>query len=727
MKWNNSLIATAICIGLCSCSSDDSEPSDVENKEPSTPEISQEMAEIWKHIDTPYHEFNETKLEGIVFGHIGYQQDHIIEYINKGAQTAHDTGDMSADLNGDGWINRWDAAKKTETARKVDPSANAELTVDPGISTQTLASSIHQVLATNPDGLGAGTARPDIFVEGHLSVFDYLRYLVATRSDLRFEGEVIRPDESPFNTHQFRISWDKNGDGLFNEEDNTLYETNFNSDDWHYSYVPSFEHLVGTKSHNYVVGYTMYRRMDEHWLQDEMQARFYSTGPVLKTRRELTWQWEQDWLAKNEGKVVLKSLRRSSSDHPASIGLPDSNDPVDPAVYGRNLEIRAFNVRNDVYQPGVITGLDVYLSLMIDHGIDMALAYWPSTASNVKADSFIVQRIFDYKSGGFSGVSTRYFVAETLDFSTNPNCALMGTNGMPSTLSPFREGAEVPWPMAGGSIDECRRLFSTRQGNGGLNINHDMSNAVINYGIDIMVLNYSTLNTPDLVTDENYLGYLGDKHIYRSDYGSYDINTSCGEKPCIPVTLIEHNIATEEAPVGNAPVLDKEHFGWKMADCALCHNAEKNPLGHGGQSWPVDSAAGFKEIQPYYCATCHGSNGAPKRHSYDTYCVQCHNPNNTDPDKYGINPKNHGEVSNLFLLEPEDNRVNQFTGTNFGTDSRGEADYTKHIPHVTEKAPTNLSGEIELYPAFWVPHNNGYTLSKSFPDPFSCTTCHKSN
>ncbi|RTR33582.1 hypothetical protein [Shewanella atlantica] len=721
---NKFALASLLVLGLSACGSDSSSTDDGTTTPPSPPDLSPEMAEIWKHIDSPYHEFKETKLEGIVFGHIGYQQDHIMEYINKGAQLAHKTGDMSADLNGDGWINRWDAAKKTESALKVDSSSNAELKVDPGISTQTLASSIHQVLATNPDGLGAGTARPDIFVDGHLSAFDYLRYLVATRSDLRFEGEVTRPEESAFNTHEFKISWDKNGDGLFNEDDNTQYETNFNSDDWHYSYVPSFEHLVGTKSHNYVVGYTMYRRMDEHRLQDEMQARFYSTGPVLKTRRELTWQWEQDWLAKNDGKVVLKTLMRSSSDHPASIGLPDSNDPVDPAVYGRNLEIRAFNLRSDVYQPGVITGLDFYLSLMIDHELDMKLAYWPSTASNVKADSFIIQRIFDYKSAGFSGASTRYIVSETVDFSDNPNCMLMGLNGMPSTLAPWG-GTEVPWLHAGGSIDECRRLFNSRQGNGGLNVNHDMSNAVINFGMDRMFLNYSTLNTPDLITDENYLGYMGYKHIYRSDYGGYDINTSCGNEPCTPVTLIEFDIATEEKPIGNAPILNETHFGWKLPDCALCHNEDKNPQGHGGQSWPVNAGAGFKEIQPYYCATCHGSNGAPQRHGYDTYCTQCHNPNNTDPDKYGINPKNHGEVSHLFLLEPEDNRVNQHTGTNFGTDDRGEVDYTQHIPHVTEKAPTNLSGEIELYPAFWVPHNNGYTLSKSFPDPYSCTTCHQ--
>lgn len=696
-------LASLLVMGLSACGSDSSTVDDGTTTPPSPPELSPEMAEVWSHIDTPYHEFKESKLEGIIYGYLGYQEDTILNEINKRATRASVTGDMSADLNGDGWINQWDVAAKTASAMELDPTPTPGITIDPGVRIQSLASQIHKVLATNPDGLGAGTSRPDIFVEGHLSVFDYLRYLAATRKDLRFEGEVIRPEDSKYGMHEFRISWDRNGDGLFNGDDNTEYEINYNSDDWYYTWNPASKVHYGTEPYKYDAGYKSYRRMDQHWLTEDYHVRFYSAGEVLKNRRDLTWQWEQDWLAKNDGKVVVKGVYEQ-----------------DGGRQFRNLEIRAFNVRNDVYQPDVITGLDYYLSFIIDHGFDIKLSYWPTVDTGTKIDSFIVEHAFDRKTKGSFGTTIRYYLQETSDFKANPNCAHMGLNGKPSTSSPWREGTEVPWYEDGGTQEECHRLFGGRGNNGGLRTNYAPTNDVLWYGVDLMTMVKGDFGIPELNYNESYIGYMGKDHIYRSDFGGYDINTACGDEPCIPVTLLGHTAATEESTVGNAPVLDESHFGWKMADCSSCHNEDKNPLGHGGQSWPVNAAAGFDEIQPYYCATCHGNNGAPQRHNYDHRCTYCHNPNNTDEKKYGNYPKNHGEISNLFLLTPEANRYNQKTATEWTV-----PDYTagKFI-NVRTGFPTSPFGELELYPAFWVPHNNNYTLSKSYPDPYACTTCH---
>lgn len=108
------------------------------------------------------------------------------------------------------------------------------------------------------------------------------------------------------------------------------------------------------------------------------------------------------------------------------------------------------------------------------------------------------------------------------------------------------------------------------------------------------------------------------KQTYDYDFGS----------PKAPDVATLRRFELPSKGQNNAPILDESHFGWKIADCTECHDDTRQPLGHGGHSWPINSADGFDVTQPYFCASCHGNNGAPVAHKTETRCFMCHSRDN---------------------------------------------------------------------------------------------------
>jgi hypothetical protein len=55
--------------------------------------------------------------------------------------------------------------------------------------------------------------------------------------------------------------------------------------------------------------------------------------------------------------------------------------------------------------------------------------------------------------------------------------------------------------------------------------------------------------------------------------------------------------------------LDEDHPGWQAPDCWACHDPAEthNP-----------------DLDPYECAMCHGTNGAPAGHGGSSPCSGCH-------------------------------------------------------------------------------------------------------
>ncbi|MBY6226185.1 hypothetical protein [Ferrimonas balearica] len=681
MRSRYLILPALVCAGLVGCGSDDSSTPDVPE-----PPIDKPVNEAWNYIETPHSDsFNSPRIAGKFEVFLGESEEKVIQYINEGSALAQQ-GDMSFDLNGDGWINRWD-------------SSAAGVRVELGLQLSTLGSEIDRVLKTDPDGLGAGTARPDIFVDGHYSVFDLLRYIVATRSDLRFDN-VIKPEESEYKTHEFTLSWDENGDGDFTNDG-----VHSGSDLWHFQLMAS-----NGDNKDYFGGLTfhMYSRMDEYWLKTGDVIRFLPTGEAMKGRRTLAWKHEIDKKAKNGGKVFADALRLIVDDHPDAA-------PGDSGIIATQIEVRPFNLRSDVFQPGVITGMDYFLSAAADYDVDLGFSFWPTLSTGVPFNSFVLSRGPLGQGGGFGNWFGRLIQNPASlmgDFSTQPNCMHMNDQGGPSELI----GGTGMWTLGQA---ECNRWFNQHNGSGGYMTNTDHYTTVNNYGVDFLFLGFQQIIGNELDASKELQVFVDQDKLLRSDFGNYDMN-SCKGGVCGTAVLRKLTPATAANPVGNAAVLDETHFGWKIADCTQCHNEQRDPNGHGGASWPVNAADGFDVQQPHYCATCHGSNGATARHDQETRCSFCHNAKNDSTQDYAAVMPNHGEASAQFLLQPDDNRSNHDTVSYY----MGEPHYETG-QHYVPRAPTALNGEIELFGPLWVPHNNAYSLSKSFPGTYSCMSCHQ--
>ena len=662
-----------LTLGLVGCGSD----SEDTVKSPSPTPTKQRNA-AWEFIETPYFDFaKETKLKGQVEVVLGLRQPLSLQWVF-GGMAKMAAGDASQDLNGDGAVNWHDFTQ----AGLTDEESGPVFKVD--------TSKMIDYLSTNPDGLGAGTARPDIFVEGQYSIFDLLRYVVATRDDLRFEGSIKSYKESEYDTYEFNLSWDINNDGLFNTDDGK----HFNSPFWHFGFKnPAAQNTPSQVSSYSTHGHAFnYKRMDQFWLRQDQSIRFLPYSEHMTNRRHWIWQQEMERLAKNNGEFIIPLITRTGDIN----GLLGSGATI-PEVVARNVKVTPFNLRNDIYQPGVITAMDVWLTLAKEYGLDYRFTWWPILSTGARVNSFGLS--YTPTTGEFTrwaGITPtqgELVARHDFVFGSSPTCNFT------------KEG--VPTPAGAGEIDlpTCmQEFFNTASGNylpEPIGTNH------LEYPPEYMDLEahsfayFHNLSDIDLHQDPKVEVYVAKDELQHTnlDYdGSFDLYPT--EDVTGTASLSYFPAADEENKVGNAPILDQTHFGWKIADCTQCHNDEKQPLGHGGQSWPVNKAAGFDSTQPYYCASCHGSNGAPEAHNRGASCFWCHNTNNGD----GILPKNHGDVSKPKFIPAEKIVANHRTAFS---------------------NPVNRHGNIKLFDDMWVSGpNSDYTLSKTFPDPYSCGTCH---
>ncbi len=167
-----------------------------------------------------------------------------------------------------------------------------------------------QVYRFNPEEVN--TTRPDIFKPGYFSVFDVLVH-VAEKGEIDLEYHF---DEN-LNTHVI----DK-----MNGEREWWYEIYFSG---------------GWPESNFY-------RMD-HWpWKDGASLTFFPTTPERVDERHTIFRDEMIRLEENDGKVIIPDVYIS--------GIYDRWQYTD-------VEVTAHNVRSDMYQPGVITALDVILSI----------------------------------------------------------------------------------------------------------------------------------------------------------------------------------------------------------------------------------------------------------------------------------------------------------------------------------------------------------------------------
>ncbi|MGS0681980.1 hypothetical protein ACVBIL_12530 [Shewanella sp. 125m-7] len=530
---------------------------------------------------------------------------------------------------------------------------------------------MHQLLMTNPDGLGAGSARGDIFVTGHYSAFDALRYLALTRDDLRLD-KVVAHDYTGRDTYEYTVSWDCNGDGEFSDSDNISTDpddiygcgvnaSNFESPDWHFRFT--FENGQtkngGTKENGTLNGIGpqgegTYERMDQFWLKPGMLIRFQSFSNAMTQRRQWVQDTEMKRLDQNGGKVIV----------PQFMVVPPK--PATPTMV-KGLEVTAHNMRPDIFQPGVITGMDMFLSAA-DAGLDIKFNYWPNLSTGAEVGGFALFSAQGVASSVGRGWSTKF-----------GEFAIDHDFGRHSTCDFSSQGLIVP-------AEDCRRDWQSRFGG---TVLHLMS--------DVWVM-----NQPPEYAAAAYLDHYktwGMEEFSGNDIVERDFSEAEDGSDIMTLQVFALPDAEEE------PVLQSTHFGWGIADCTECHNETKSPLGHGGHSWPINSSDGFDQTQPYYCATCHGSNGAPDAHGETARCFWCH-------DSDTSRPAHHGDASTQRLFQ--------------GDDVKGNS-HIYNAPSEINALPRDNMGNFKELDKVWSSINSDWNMSKAFPDPYSCMTCHKTS
>lgn len=578
-------------------------------------------------------------------------------------------------------------------------------------------------LETEGDQLGKGASRPDIYQDGYYSAFDLFRYIVASRTDMTFE-DITPYQESELDTFEFNVSWDVNGDGQFTATDNQYitapidaqnkqlelahdkqYPAYYNSNRWHYQLVNSVGNDDGDRGN---VNNYNYIRMDRVLLRDGQTYRFFPESAVVTERRQYLWKQEVErfkTLGGTPNVPIQEAMPKDENGTPYAVldrfYYADLN-VAPPAFisFANNFKITAHNMRNDIYKKDVITQMDIFLStndhLDQDTGVienndpdhpRYTFTFWPTFHTGTIVNQFALHTMpFFGVTGGNKlneGPLWSYGLIEgQSDYGAGVNdCSSFNLEGQPRKINePYLDDRS------------CIQNFRNNT-NAGFTVNETISTYLIPYGLEsFMIYPYPTARD----NNSNWSFYLNESYEYNFNQAEQTIaNADALTQGTISddiATLQRLTPATEDHPVGNAPIVKEDHFGWKIADCAQCHNEQKDPKGHGGHSWPVNAADGFDEQQAYYCSTCHGNNGAPDGHGRISSCYWCH---------YDVD--NHGQASSEKLLEKNQHIANLST---------------------TTRAPNKLGNFVE-YEDKYVPRNNHYDIDKTWPDPFACGTCHQ--
>jgi len=542
---------------------------------------------------------------------------------------------------------------------------------------------IDSVLKTNPDGLGAGTARPDIFQDGHYSAFDLLRYLSVTRSDIELSN-VVHWQETGLGTYTFDVSWDANGDGDFDDEEDSKNDPN-----WHFRLYNgagqdgfAFNRARGNMQGFSPAGEANYLRIDKFWVQRDLLATLQPFSKEMTARRQWIQRQQVEAFEANGGvaKVTIVGVDVSKP------GVPEF------VTMAQDIEVEAFNHRSDIFQPGVLTSMDAVLSGKEELG-GATFTYWDTLSTGADVGHYVVSSLGGLRNKGLFGFiqhGLRWDIAFDEQGKLRPD---MGDGNADFKLYPICDWSADGRPkgVGEGSIDKetCDREWSGGFGGEAVHLAPDVYHQ--GYGHQILFFLYISMYdifqpTPNLIDEP-------------VDW-DFDISDEIEDVATLQTFTLP------EEPVGNAPILDENHFGWKIADCNQCHNEEKNPQGHGGGSWPINSADGFNETQPYYCASCHGSNGAPQAHGESGRCFWCHSA-----EGYMV-PKNHGDTSTKVKYSKDQIQANK------DENMLSEASYTYR------GVATNKWGNFELTEQLWSSKNSDWDKSKAFPDPYACVSCH---
>ncbi|WP_299802076.1 hypothetical protein [uncultured Shewanella sp.] len=504
----------------------------------------------------------------------------------------------------------------------------------------------------------------ELFSSGNYSALDVLRYVADTRKDLHFElGEF----NQEIGTYEFNVSWDRNGDGNFTSLDNIDSESNLNSPDWYARFM--YDEGESMREGSQASLEVLYDRLDEFPVRNNLFLRFESFSHDMTERRQSLQRKQVDRLEQHGG-VVLPEL------------LVNFGKGAGDEVIARDIPVSAHNIRTDIFTEGTHTAMDLLLSADDEGLVDFQFNYWPQLHLDTNVGSYGLVSINGQRAKGLAGWLLRIGEKETFTDFFDP---IPLDNGAGVIANIKAAGPKYcSWLIPDGQhTDQTAMQCYEEWGNlfGGAFI-HRMTDVIVNkYPVGVVQLFWlDAMNKTWNPTEQNIAG--------DGKFPVYDISKAI------------------------AP-LEESHFGWKVADCGMCHSLDNIHL-------DGDSPALPGTIEPYFCASCHGNNGATAGHGETSHCFWCHSKDQKMP--------NHGDASIERVIseiacvdrntgEPDDGNkgpcstvLNMPAGTLVAHDRAGN--YESEFPDIKYSNKITTMG------------NGDWHTSQTFPDPYACVTCH---
>ena len=577
-----------------------------------------------------------------------------------------------------------------------------------------------------------------IYHENQITFADVLLYMGETRKDF----DVVYSWNDDLSTYQYKVSYDKNGDGDFDDEGDYKLDPN-----WYSSFMIDFgefrrELMYESK------GEVLYRRLELTHVQPNSGILFIGYSEAMTKRREELHKEQADRRRAAEAKYGENTIIFPHVEL-KPIGTREDYKSGETLIF-ENVKVTPHNMRPDIYKKdAAITLADVLLSMEEQGLVDVGFTYWGKLATGVDVQHFFLNEINGKKASGSIGYTIQNGTKRAMhDFSSKYLTGYL-VWGM-GTQSSYCDWTGQDDPYGKKNPDGTPLQVA----DGKLDIDNPECNPEIT-GVDIDVTDWFADMEMHFFTDVWVVNYPGDYFEAKafSMYGMYAENDSkrFADDGKWPV----HDIKEAVAP------LTKEHFGWGVADCGTCHSLEgihsEGDMGTlGVNKKPVyvrDDVESYSTedkselvIAPYQCANCHGSNGAPKGHGEDARCFWCHSEEFVPPNHGAISKyTTFGEITSEEQPGGNDPRLMFSAGEIIDiptTDTEKvkaiEAEYQQkyfYLPHAENVrfdmlAPhegVSWQGNWGKYPdEMKTRTNSDWFTDPTFPDPYSCATCHPS-
>ncbi|USD39081.1 cytochrome c3 family protein [Ferrimonas sp. SCSIO 43195] len=464
--------------------------------------------------------------------------------------------------------------------------------------------------AINMSGVNIDTLRPDLFPEGRGSVLDLLLW-VGEKYGLDIEIEKDEALNTYFVTSIAGIEGEPErvDQSRLGATEGQGWKYLVGPSTWEAKVDPVFGGGDWNADHLYYKEEEIYFRIDHQALKNEMSIVLMPAQPGEMEVRKRKYRKEMDRLAANAGKVIVPEIVIDFKP-PYYNSAGELVQPGQRAVF-KDIEVTPHNLRTDLYQPGVITELDAWLSL-VEQRPDLKInwSYWPRLSTNANVQGYVATSIsFNGKDDLGNIINQTY--------KNNGECGFVHHTGeWENYADSGAQNSLYEYVMCAGRLDmpedwnrgACMskvpgiKGFRPRNYGAGELYENDGPTGYMSFGVPFGANDPHFTGDNMIIYGPEYINYLG------VAFGA--LNTNSGVPSGCDMDSPEIDIANlKDISQARAP-LDESHFGWKLPDCSTCHDPSNSHV--------------VAEMDPYECAECHGNNGAPTNHGERYTCGFCH-------------------------------------------------------------------------------------------------------